>query len=259
MMIELLDKSTLLLKNKKFKYPLAIAEKDYFLAIVSKIVYDSHLKEKIVFKGGTAIHHCYLDQFRFSEDLDFGSLDKTIAIDEVKSVLEKHDFLKIKKEYVSSATIKLEKVQYIGPLELANSLKLEIDFLQNIVLPPLDLEYKNIWGVRTKARVMDIKEIVAEKIRAMNDRIRYRDFYDFTMILLKFKIDLKEILQLVKKKEVRKNISPNNILNNWKIAKEDKINESLAIYFTEELSDEQIMNELQRLNFVEINTNDKNK
>lgn len=73
MMIELLDKSTLVLINKKLKYPLAVAEKDYFLAIVSKIIYESPMCAKLIFKGGTALHHTYLPQMRFSEDLDFSS------------------------------------------------------------------------------------------------------------------------------------------------------------------------------------------
>jgi len=50
-MIELLDKSKLRLVNKILKYPLAIAEKDYFLALVSKIMYDSPLQNKLIFKG----------------------------------------------------------------------------------------------------------------------------------------------------------------------------------------------------------------
>src|SRR4030043_1159452 len=165
------------INRQTLNYPLAIAEKDYFLALVSKIIYESVLKGKIIFKGGTAIHHCYLDQFRFSEDLDFGSKDKAVSMDEVKKVLEGFDFLSIKKEFSSNATLKLEKVQYTGPLGLPNSLKLEIDYLQDVVLPAHDLKYRNVWGIETKVRVMDIKEICAEKIRAANDRIRYRDFY----------------------------------------------------------------------------------
>jgi len=34
MIIELLSKAELILYNKRLKYPLAIAEKDYFLALV---------------------------------------------------------------------------------------------------------------------------------------------------------------------------------------------------------------------------------
>ncbi|MBI2436907.1 MAG: nucleotidyl transferase AbiEii/AbiGii toxin family protein [Candidatus Magasanikbacteria bacterium] len=59
---------------------------------------------------------------------------------------------------------------------------MEIDFLQNVILPPIEMDYHNAFGVKTKVRVMDIREIAAEKMRAMNDRVRYRDFYDFTMI-----------------------------------------------------------------------------
>ena len=113
-------------------YPLAIAEKDYFLAIVSKIIYDSSLRDKLVFKGGTALHHCYLNQMRFSEDLDFTSLDRNIKLEDVKKIFEPYDFLEIKKDYVSNATIKLERLTYSGPLGQPNSLKLEIDFIQNV-------------------------------------------------------------------------------------------------------------------------------
>jgi len=61
-------------------------------------------------------------------------------------------------------------------------MKIEIDYCQNVVLPPREMEYHNHYGVDARAMVMDIQEIVAEKIRAINDRVRYRDFYDFSMI-----------------------------------------------------------------------------
>ena len=158
---------------------MAIAEKDYFLALVSKIIFNSSLRDRLVFKGGTALYHIYLPQLRFSEDLDFSSNSTKIFLDEVRNIFVNYDFLKIKKDYVSDMTIKIEKLQYIGPLGMTNSLKIEIDFFQNIILPPLKLDYKNIYGVKTKVRVMDIREIAAEKIRAMNDRARYRDYYDY--------------------------------------------------------------------------------
>lgn len=252
MILELLDKSALLLINRKLKYPLAVAEKDYFLALVSKIIYDSPLRKKLIFKGGTALYHVYLPQLRFSEDLDFSANRLPLALEEMKTVLEKPDFLSVKKSYVSGATIKIERLLFIGPLGQSNSLKVETDFLQNVILPPRDLVYKNEYGVKTKVRVMDIREIAAEKIRAMNDRIRYRDFYDFTMIFSKLKLDLGEVVTLVKQKEIRKEISPGTILRNWKLAKKDKANELSAIYFTEELTDEQVIKQLQNLNFPKL-------
>jgi len=231
---------------------LAIAEKDYFLAVVSKIIFDSVLKNKLIFKGGTALHHVYLPQLRFSEDLDFSSNANKIELDEIKNIFSNYDFLEIKKDYVSGATVKIEKLKYAGPLGQANSLKVEVDFLQNVILPPIEKDYENIFGVKTKVRVMDIREITAEKIRAMSDRARYRDYYDFVMILKKLQIDINEVLSLVKQKEIGKTISKENILNNWEIAKLDKQEDLQTIYFIEELSDDEIKNELERLNFDTI-------
>lgn len=252
MTIELLDKSDLLLINKTLKYPLMTTEKDYFLALVSKIIYDSPLKDRLIFKGGTALHHTYLPQLRFSEDLDFSSNQKPLTLEEVRAIFEPYEFLSVKKEYMSGATIKIERLLYTGPLNHANSLKVEIDFLQNVVLPPKEMDYHNEFGINTKVRVMDLREIIAEKIRAMNDRVRYRDFYDFTMICLKLDIDLGEVLELVRRKEVRKPISQHNILSNWQLAREDKINEKLAIHFAEELSDEQTEIQIKKLRFETI-------
>ncbi|OGI23470.1 MAG: hypothetical protein A3E91_01640 [Candidatus Moranbacteria bacterium RIFCSPHIGHO2_12_FULL_40_10] len=247
MMIELLNRQELILLNKKLKYPLAIAEKDYFLAIVSKIIHDSSLKNKLVFKGGTALHHVYLSQFRFSEDLYFSSNEVNIMLEEVKNIFSGCDFLEIKKDYVSGATVKIERLQYAGPLIQTNSLKVEIDFLQKVVLPPLELDYKNAYGVKTKVRVMDIREITAEKIRAMSDRARYRDFYDFVMIMKKLDVDADEVLNLVRQKEIRKTISKKNILNNWQLAKQEKSGEVQKIYYSEEVTDSEMEKMLQGL------------
>lgn len=239
--IKFLTRRELEVINKRtLEYPLAIAEKDYLLAVVSKIIYDSALRDKLIFKGGTALHHCYLDQMRFSEDLDFTSLDPNIKLEDVKKVFEPYEFLSVKKEYISNATIKLERLTYNGPLGQPNSLKLEIDFIQNVVLPAKDLEYKNVWRVDTKVKVMDIREIVAEKIRATSDRARYRDFYDLFQILKNHKLNLEEIVKLIKQKEIRKTINKKSILSNWAIAKQDKSGEVQRIYYSREASDEKI-------------------
>jgi len=251
--IQLITKSQLTILNRQnFKYPLAIAEKDYFLAVISKIIFASDISNKLIFKGGTALHHTYIPQLRFSEDLDFSSSSQEIELSEVKNIFSDFDFLEIKKDYFSDSTIKIEKLQYTGPLGQANSLKIDIDYLQNVILSPIEMNYQNIYGVKTKVRVMDIREITAEKIRAMSDRARYRDYYDFVMILKKLKINLKEVLDLVGKKEIRETISTQSILSNWRIAKQDRQADQQTIYYTEDLSDEEIERELNKLNFKDI-------
>lgn len=238
MTIALLIKSDLSIFNKRsLKYNLADAEKDYFLAIVSKIIYASPLGDKLVFKGGTAIHHCYLPQTRFSEDLDFTSLDKSITLEEVKMVLGSQDFLEVKDDYMSKATIKIERLKYTGPLGLPNSLKVEIDYTQKVALPAKIAAYKNAWGVDTKVRAMDIKEICAEKIRAASDRARYRDFYDLVLLFDMVEFNIKEIAELIKQKEIRKPITQDSMLKNWQIARKEKENELARIYYGKDVGD----------------------
>jgi predicted nucleotidyltransferase component of viral defense system len=249
--IALLNKSDLSIFNKQtLKYKLADAEKDYLLAVVSKIIYDSPLCDKLVFKGGTAIHHCYLPQSRFSEDLDFTSLDRAITLKEVKAVFGSQDFLEVKEDYVSEATIKIGRLKYSGPLNMPNSLKIEIDFMQNVVLPAKTVPYKNAWNIRTNVKVMDIKEICAEKIRAASGRSRYRDFYDLFLLFEKFKFDIKEIEDLIKQKEIREPITQGNMLNNWKTAKKEKKEELSGIYYAKDIGDADIEKLIQKLNFV---------
>ena len=246
--IALLNKSDLSIMNKaSLKYKLADAEKDYLLTVVSKIIYDSPLRDKLVFKGGTAIHHCYLDQTRFSEDLDFTSLDNAITLEEVKSVLESQDFLEVKDENVSKATIKIGRLKYTGPLGLANSLKVEIDFYQNVVLPAKPTIYKNAWKIDTKVNAMDVREICAEKIRAASQRARYRDFYDLLLLFEKFGFDTAEIKDLIGRKEIRSDITVELMLKNWAIARLERKEEIGRIYYAKEVSEEGIIALIKRL------------
>jgi len=246
--IALLDKSELSILNKRsLRYRLADAEKDYLLAIVSRMIYASPLGSKLVFKGGTAIHHCYLPQTRFSEDLDFTSLDRSITMEEVKAVLGQQDFLEIKNEYISDKTMKIERLKYAGPLGLPNSLKVEIDFTQNVVLPAKTLSYKNAWKIETKVKVMDIREICAEKIRAASGRARYRDFYDLVLLFEDESFNIKEIVELIKQKEIRVPITQDSIMKNWKIARTERDQELGRIYYAKDVGDKDVETLVQRL------------
>lgn len=226
-----------IINRKSLKYPLHIAEKDYLLALVLEVITNSTLGKTFIFKGGTALHHCYLKQYRFSEDLDFSANQKPVKLEEVRKVFAGVDYLQIKKDYLSKATIKIEKLRYAGPLTQPNSLKVEIDFLQNVVLPPQVLAYHNVWGLGFSVAVMDIREICAEKIRAMSDRARYRDFYDMFLVLDTHDIDLKEVVKLVSKKEVRQPITIANIEKNWQIVLTQKEKEMGQIYYSRQVED----------------------
>src|SRR3989339_869480 len=241
-----------IINRKSLKYPLHVAEKDYLLALVLQIITSSSLSKTLIFKGGTALHHCYLEQYRFSEDLDFSSNRQLLSIEEVRKIFDNINYLSIKKDYLSQATIKLEKLQYTGPLIQPNSLKVEIDFLQNVLLPPQTLKYNNVWNIDFEVKVMNIKEICAEKIRATNDRARYRDFYDLFLILEKYQLALNEIARYIKQKEIRKPLTKNNIKNNWAMIGAQKEIEMSQIYYSRMIEDGEIMAMIETLPFTKI-------
>ncbi len=241
-----------IINRKSLRYPLHIAEKDYFLTLVMQIITVSSTGKNLIFKGGTALHHCYLDQYRFSEDLDFSSNKTPLLLEEVRKIFDNIDYLSIKKNYLSNATIKIEKLQYTGPLIQPNSLKVEIDFLQNVLLPPQTLAYHNVWGVDFTVAVMDIKEICAEKIRAMSDRARYRDFYDIYLLLEKYRLDLDEIVSYVRQKEIRQPITKASIQTNWKVITTEKEQEMSQIYYSKQVEDSRIETLIQSLPFDSI-------
>ena len=245
----LYSKSDLSLINKqKLKYVLVDAEKDYFLAIAAGMIYNSALAGKIVFKGGTAIHHCYLPQSRFSEDLDFTAVDKRLNIDEFKSVLEAEEIFKIRKHYVSGYSMKINKLQYQGPIGYPNSLKIEVDLTQSLVLPVSEKEYNNVWGIKTKVNVMDIKEIFAEKIRAASDRTRYRDFFDLFLLMEHYKFDIKKIEQILSRKQNMKPINKKLISGNWEIARQEKTAEMQRVYYRRDISEPEMLGLIDILN-----------
>ncbi|MFZ3073557.1 MAG: hypothetical protein WA093_00270 [Minisyncoccales bacterium] len=75
------------------KYPLQIAEKDYMLALVLQIISESTLGKTLIFKGGTVLHHCYLDKYKFDLQEMIGyikqkEIRKPIAKSKIKNNLK---------------------------------------------------------------------------------------------------------------------------------------------------------------------------
>jgi predicted nucleotidyltransferase component of viral defense system len=241
-----------IINRKTLRYPLQIAEKDYLLALVMQIISQSDLQDELVFKGGTALHHCYLEQTRFSEDLDFSSTQTDLILEDLRNAFVGIDFIAIKKDYQSEATLKIETLQFTGPLNYPNSLKVEVDRLQNVLLTPKSMKYNNVWGVDFKVRLMDEREVCAEKIRAMSDRARYRDYYDCFLLVEAYRLDLDEIITYVSKKEIRKPITKANIQRNWKIVGTQQAKEMGQVFYSRKIEDTQIEDLIVKLPFSEI-------
>lgn len=241
-----------LINKRTIQYPLPIAEKDYFLAKTIKLIYESPLKNNLIFKGGTALHHCYLSQKRFSEDLDFTSLESGISKEEVVTILESTGIFQVKKIFTSEYTLKVERLQYQGLLGQPGNIKLEIDHYQNVVLPGVKKNYKNVWKVDSTPLVMDKREICAEKIRATAQRARYRDFYDLYFLIEKLKVNFKDSIALLENKEVRSPIISENMSKNWLIAKKQMSRDFGKIFSSESISNQKIERVIRKIQFSPI-------
>lgn len=172
-------------------------EKEYlqyiFLHAISK--YPHHF----IFKGGTCLRICY-GLNRASEDLDFST---TLIPSKVQEIVQKSlvDFellnikhhLYAKKEHQGNIRIetRFEGPLFNGSLPSTNTLKL--DFNKRKVHHPLAKVIPQLFSdiPSFTLMILEEKEIVAEKIRALVRRGESRDLYDVWMLLQKgIEIDL---------------------------------------------------------------------
>lgn len=239
MKIDLLNRPQLEILNKRgLKYNLQDAEKDYFLAIILSILYHAKFKNTLVFKGGTAIYHCYLDQTRFSKDLDFTSKTelKFTDIEDVFSGLEIFKLRNIEEKKYSVSF----SVQYRGALAQSDTIEVDINTNQEVLLEPKTMEYRNYYGVKLSCPVMDEKEIFAEKIRTLNDRARPRDPYDLVMLKKAFGLKVKDGLAILVRKELHRPLDKERIRENLRISLDRFENEMNELYYREPVTKKEI-------------------
>jgi predicted nucleotidyltransferase component of viral defense system len=176
-----------------------VIEKDYVLGwLLWGIGSDPELGARWVFKGGTCLKKCYVETYRFSEDLDFTVLpDGPVEPDDVAPhlarVLERvadesginfairEPRLRERKSEGSTEG----RVYYQGPRQAPTpaAVKLDLSAAEVVVRPtvmrPIAHEYApEDLPVPAEARCYSFEEVFAEKLRAMGERSRPRDLYD---------------------------------------------------------------------------------
>ncbi|MBI4311651.1 MAG: nucleotidyl transferase AbiEii/AbiGii toxin family protein [Chloroflexi bacterium] len=175
-----------------------VVEKDYVIGwVLWGIGADPRLSASWAFKGGTCLKKCYLETYRFSEDLDFTVLpDGPIRPDEVVPLLQGV----LKRVYdqagidfaVREPTVRLRpneasaegRIYYRGPRNTPQpaSLKLDLSVAEKVVRPtvlrPISHEYPDQLPSPASVQCYGFEELFAEKLRAMGERSRPRDLYD---------------------------------------------------------------------------------
>jgi predicted nucleotidyltransferase component of viral defense system len=166
-------------------------EKHYIQNIVLWSIAKQSANE-IVFKGGTALWFFY-GLNRFSEDLDFTVLDKINYAHMVREIENQFNYRNIPATFKEIKTIAgfSFRIGAEGPLftEEKNRcfVRVEMSERKDLVLEPQTKTYVspyNDLGPLT-INVMDPKEIMAEKLRAVLLRDKVRDIYDLWFLLMK--------------------------------------------------------------------------
>jgi len=176
---------------------LGVLEKEYILELVLRsISADEVLRQALVLKGGTALHHFYAGA-RLSLDLDF-TATRPVTLDEIRPALELSELQAVIVEHqVFHDALTIKRLRYVGPLSYPNSIKVDLSFREPVLLSPLDLVVESPYGESFVVRMMQPAEIAAEKLRALSTRQAPRDVYDLWVIAARQLVDAQQIAALV--------------------------------------------------------------
>jgi predicted nucleotidyltransferase component of viral defense system len=175
-----------------------VVEKDYVIGwILWGIGSDPTLSTTWIFKGGTCLKKCFIETYRFSEDLDFtvmpgGLIQENDLAPLLEKILQRiydtagidfHDRKPLLKTH-SSGLYTEGRICYRGPRNapMVASVKLDLSASEKIVRPPVIRKIAHAFPDQLPApgtvRCYSFEEIFAEKIRAMGERSRPRDLFD---------------------------------------------------------------------------------
>jgi len=183
-----------------------VVEKDYVLGwLLAALGADGETGKRWVFKGGTCIKKCYIETYRFSEDLDF-SLTPDAAYEEVdlRAVLTSPiqqaemlsgvrfaiDAMELRPRQNRAAEKTYEvRLGYQGPMGGPATPKVRFDLTRSepILLPPerrpIFHSYPDELPAGATVQCYPLEELLAEKTRALVERTRPRDLYDVVLLL----------------------------------------------------------------------------
>jgi predicted nucleotidyltransferase component of viral defense system len=166
-------------------------ERDY-LQHLALLLLSRHTREDLVFKGGTALQKVFALN-RFSIDLDFTIFRPTSSIATIKdnivndltlfgyATTSKHDTQNNSENF----SLTISGPLYNGKPTSRAVIRLEISAREKVAMAPLRKEVTPIYtDIQPYAvLVMDMNEILAEKVRAIMTRNKPRDLFDTKFLL----------------------------------------------------------------------------
>jgi hypothetical protein len=183
------------------RLPEAVLERDYCIAWFLVGLAAHPLRDRLTFKGGTALKRCYFGDYRFSEDLDFTLLREMPVADIVSPLTRLFAAVRhrsgitlglARREPEQHANTYTFYLTYEGPLPgAAREIKVDITIRELLVSPstlrPVLRGYDEYADLPEDAeiRVYPLREIAIEKLVAITDPARSepRDLYDLWFLL----------------------------------------------------------------------------
>lgn len=199
-----------------------VIEKDYVIGwVLWGISTNPELSKYWAFKGGTSLKKCYIETWRFSEDLDFTVIpDGPVKPEDVAPLIE--DVIeRVHEESGIDFSIKPPafkhydhhhytegSIYYRGPRNSPSlpRIKMDISGSEKVVCPTvlrnISHPYTDSFPEITQVRCYSFEEVFAEKIRAMGERGRPRDLYDIVHLFRRKDISIQpELLKSVLEKK----------------------------------------------------------
>lgn len=188
-------------------------ERDYVLAHALAAISEHARQARIVFKGGSALRLCHLEDYRYSADLDFSLID---GLDTENALHLVADALADCKECLGFPLLSLTestppRIEYVGPLGAKpRSLKLDLatdELVENAATLPITRRYED--QEECQCLVYTLEEIAAEKLRCVMQRLQCRGLYDLHELLVACRVDAEAIWPLFGRKARHRDRDPN--------------------------------------------------
>ncbi|MCL6096762.1 MAG: nucleotidyl transferase AbiEii/AbiGii toxin family protein [Patescibacteria group bacterium] len=215
-------------KSEEFKIPTTHVEKDYVYGWLLKGIFsNSSLSSRLILKGGNALRKGYLNNTRFSKDLDFSikesieegilkeELNKVcqfvesetgIEFDLTKTLVRPKDLPNIDKDVLEARTY---FKGFYGEESIVLKTQVDVTQFDNIVLPvqsrSLIHPYSDSDICSSNIVCQKLEEILASKINTLLQRRKVADLFDLSFSLLFNKeivLDRKEVITTFLKKSL---------------------------------------------------------
>jgi len=197
--------------TKQFQTSIDNIVREYCQHLFLSYFYQEPSSEKLLFKGGTALR-IILESPRFSEDLDFSAfnikhpeIEKIIAntltnIEKSGLLVDIEESKKTSGGYLAIIIFKLEN--YVSKIQIEISLRSgkKISGTRSIIHNSFTPAYTLVH--------LNMEDLIGEKIEALLNRKKPRDFFDYYYLLTgnyaiaKEKSNLKKVLSVLEKSKI---------------------------------------------------------